>query len=202
MKDLTLYFDTETSGLPNFKVHNSDPSQPWVVQLAAVLCDGENPVMSMNLLCKSEGLPMSKEAQDAHGISVEMADVYGYSPGYVFNLFHSMCTRATKLIAHNLSFDMKLITILAGRLDELSGGQSKQMLDEIKDITTHCTMMTTTNIVCAPYPSGRKGNKWPKLEELYFFLFNENLIGAHDALVDVMATRKCHLALTERGLYK
>ena len=58
-----------------------------------------------------------------------------------------------------------------------------------------CTMKSSTNLCRLP---GRYGNfKWPKLTELYKFLFNEEMEGAHDAMVDVRATRKCYYRLKE-----
>jgi hypothetical protein len=47
---------------------------------------------------------------------------------------------------------------------------------------------------------GKRGPKWPKLEELYIKLFDQPFIGAHDAMGDVQATRACFYKLVELGV--
>jgi len=57
-------------------------------------------------------------------------------------------------------------------------------------------MKNSTNLCKIPRPGG--GLKWPKLQELYFFLFGETFVGAHDAAYDVKATRKCYYEIIKR----
>lgn len=201
-EELELFFDTETSDLINFKSHDSDPKQPWIVQLAAVLGTKDKVHMTMNLIIQSCNLPMSKTAENTHGISVKFADEYGYHPGYAFNLFHSLCTRADKIICHNYAFDMRMVAILAKRMKDVSSDDSIHMLDMIKGVDKQCTMADrkVVDMCMLPFPSGRSGNKWPKLEELHEILFNEKFEGAHDALNDVHATRRCYYELKDRGI--
>ena len=193
-----LFFDTETSGLPNFKASNSDPSQPWVVQLAAVLTNELNhPLQTMSLMIRSEGLPMSPEAEATHGISVSTADTYGIMPAEALGMFINLAKKSTRIIAHNISFDMRLLKIMATRICSEAKDDIYYMDENIPKV---CTMMSTTKLCNLPYPSGKAGCKWPKLEELYYFLFQRQLQGAHDALVDVNATRECYFELVRRGL--
>jgi hypothetical protein len=42
--------------------------------------------------------------------------------------------------------------------------------------------------------------KWPKLEELYTKLFGTTISGAHDAMADIEATKKCYFELIRRGI--
>lgn len=199
----TLFFDTETSDLINFKARDTDPSQPWVVQLAAILSTEERIISSMNMTIQSKGLPMSKGAQETHGISVEFADNYGHEPEDAFNIFVTLCNKADLLVAHNKSFDFRLIAIMAKRINSKPNNLNYEVLpvlDNIKEIPSVCTMMSTTKLCQLPYPSGKAGNKWPKLTELHMFLFGEEFDGAHDALADVMATRRCYYELLRRGV--
>ena len=203
--DLEFFFDTETSGLPNFKAPNTAPDQPWIVQLAGILASKDKVHMSMNLILSSTGLPMHPKAEEVHGISTATADLIGFEPGYAFNLFYSMADRADRFVAHKFKFDMRLISILTHRCADISNGQSRNMYDELKTKPYSCTMAdrAIVNFVKAPFPSGRGGYKWPKLEELYQKLFGVPMstnYAAHDALEDVKATRDCYYELKGRGI--
>lgn len=61
-------------------------------------------------------------------------------------------------------------------------------------------MHSTTRILCLPQPSGRKGNKWPKLTEAYEGLVNPaGFGGAHNALADVNACAEILWKLEDTG---
>lgn len=62
-----------------------------------------------------------------------------------------------------------------------------------------CTMSLTTDLCKIPHPKGWKSYKWPKLIELHQFLFKEGFDGAHDALADIEATKRCFLELHKRA---
>ena len=192
---MDLFFDTETSGLPKFKSPNTDPGQPWIVQLAAVLSTDNKVLMSMNFIIKSDGLPIHPKAEEVHGISVKLADQIGFEPQVAFSTFLQMAEKANKLICHNTAFDMRLLDILATRLDHY-----QDFVNTVRVKPHVCTMIKSTNFCKLPYPSGRRGNKWPKLTELHAILFDEDFEGAHDALNDVYATQRCYYELIRRGI--
>jgi len=151
----------------------------------------------MSLMVRSEGLPMSPEAEATHGISVSTADTYGIMPAEALGMFINLAKKSTRIIAHSLAFDMRLLKIMATRICDEAKDNIYYMDENIPKV---CTMISTTKLCNLPYPSGKKGCKWPKLEELYYFLFGRELQGAHDALVDVNATRECYFELVRRGL--
>ena len=48
-----------------------------------------------------------------------------------------------------------------------------------------CIMLTATDICEIPYPSGRQGNKWPKVQEAWDYFFPKtNYIEKHTAADD------------------
>jgi DNA polymerase III epsilon subunit-like protein len=47
---------------------------------------------------------------------------------------------------------------------------------------------------------GRRGYKWPSLEELHILLFGDTFESAHSALADVRACAKCFFELKRRGV--
>lgn len=202
-----IFFDTETSGLPNYKASNHDPSQPYVLQLAAILTSpsGETLDEFCTLVQPTNSNPIHPKAFEAHGISREQCQADGIPAADAFGKFMDMATQCSLSIAHNHSFDLRLLGIMSAQIDKETSGQSVTDYAMFKEIKSLCTMMSTTNYCALPYPSGRKGNKWPKLEELYFIMHRENMADkykAHDALEDVRCTRDCFFELIERGVIK
>jgi DNA polymerase III epsilon subunit-like protein len=191
---MELFFDTETSDLPKWKLPDEHPSQPWTVQLAAVLSDSERIYGSINLIIESEGRPMSPYAQKVHGISTTMADNLGVTELFAAMAFSNLAINAERFVAHNIDFDKRLLRGLY-----LRGGY-KLDLNSFDSAKKNCTMKQSTQF--CKLPKSRGGYKWPKLTELYQILFEETFEGAHDALVDVMATRRCYYELVNRGVIK
>ena len=68
----------------------------------------------------------------------------------------------------------------------------------------YCTMRASQDLsklapTAAMAASGRLWNKPPKLGEAYQHFFGEDLSGAHDALVDVVACKRIYLELERRA---
>ena len=76
---MDLFFDTETTGFPNKKSPLDDPSQPHLVQLGAVLCDGRVVRAQLDLIV-NPGVPIPEKATAVHGITDEMAAKCGVDP--------------------------------------------------------------------------------------------------------------------------
>ena len=182
---MELFFDTETSDLYKYKLPYNDPTQPWIVQLGFILSTQDQIYQEGNLLIQAAGRAISPGAQKVHGISVETTELAGFPQGTVTALFHHLLLMADKLVCHNISFDANVL--LASVYHDYSNVALEKLLD--KDYQ-YCTMLKGTSICKLP---GRYGNfKWPKLTELYKYLFNEEYTGAHGALADVRATRRCY----------
>jgi DNA polymerase-3 subunit epsilon len=94
------------------------------------------------------------------------------------------------LIAHNMSFDQRVLGAEMIRAKKNLGYVVKKF----------CTMEAATQICKIPRSKYGTDFKFPKLEELYFFLFNEKMDEAHDATWDVTATAKCFFEMKKRGL--
>lgn len=192
------FFDTETSDMIKFKLPNSDPSQPWICQVAAVVMDEtQRPLHQMCFIVHSHGLPMSPEAADVHKISIELCDSVGIQSGAAFGMLLNLFDASRTLVAHNAQFDLRMLKIVAHRIHEDAHTDLEALL---ADRPVICTMQRTTKFCQLPFPSGRNGYKWPKLEELYYKLFGTHMEHAHDALGDVRATAKCFFELKSRGI--
>ncbi len=105
----------------------------------------------------------------------------------VLQEFQTLIDQSEYLVAHNISFDEKIVGAEFLR---------NKMPDSLASRKKICTMQGTTNFckIDGPY-----GYKWPKLSELYLKLFGENFEEAHNAYVDIHTTAKCFWKLKELG---
>lgn len=123
---------------------------------------------------------MSTERCEELGIPIEMA----------LHQFIQERTAADYTIAHNITFDSRVIRTEMIRAKNVVDFASKKI----------CTMNASTNFCALPHASGRGGYKWPKLEELHMKLFGTKFEDAHDASGDVGAMVKCFFELKRKGV--
>ena len=81
---LLFFYDTETTGIPNFKEPSEHPDQPHIVQIAAALVDDETrkTVSSINLIIKPDGWAIPEELTEIHGISTTNRASYSLTIQY------------------------------------------------------------------------------------------------------------------------
>ena len=183
-----LFFDTETTGLPrNYKAPASDTNNwPRMVQIAWRLNDEKGKeIDAQDFIIKPEGYIIPKEASNVHRITTERANAEGVDLEIVLESFSQLINEAKYLVAHNISFDEKIIGAEFYR---------KNVANKFHKIKTICTMHSTTNFCKIP---GNYGYKWPKLQELHYKLFGEKFKEAHNAAADIDATVKCFWKLKE-----
>ncbi|MDD5569305.1 MAG: 3'-5' exonuclease [Candidatus Pacebacteria bacterium] len=186
-----LFFDTETTGLPrnwNAQLEELD-NWPRMVQLAWVLCDQNgNKISEKNRIIKPEGFVIPREAAKLHGITTARARKEGIFLEDALIEFKDTIGQADYLVAHNISFDEKIVGAEFLRKDMANALEPKNKI---------CTMEKSTNF-CAIESS--RGYKWPKLSELYFQLFGLSFEDAHDAAADINATTECFWELKRLGV--
>lgn len=188
---MELFFDVETSGFISKKLSATDDKQAWIMQLAFILSDRDRIYTEFNSLITSDGRSCNSHAQKIHHISTAQCDKGGMSENNILTpLVHGFFT-ADILVAHNYDFDIEFIDQFIWRSNTKWAG--------LKQIRHYCTMKETTELCKIPHPKWSGKLKWPKLTELYEFLFDEEFDGAHDALADVRATRRCFYELQDRG---
>lgn len=190
---MELFFDTETSGMVLWDQRHTDSRQPDLIQLAAILSDKDQIHEEFSVLVNpSWAWTMEQGAQDAHGIQRADIEANGVPTHTAITDFLNLAKKADLIICHNTSFDRKIMNIAFHRC---------QLNDQEIDVDGalfeyYCTMLNSTKLCKLPSPKGR-GYKWPKLIELHQHLFNESFDGAHDALNDVRATRRCYYEMTK-----
>lgn len=186
-----VFFDTETTGLPkSWKAPVSDVDNwPRLVQLAWLTFDEMgNQINAGDLIVRPEGFIIPSDSSRIHGISTERALAEGLPLGEVLQKFQSAINEAEFLVAHNMSFDEKIVGAEFLRLG------ATNILEGVPKI---CTMQSSVNF-CAI--DGPYGYKWPKLTELHQKLFGVGFPEAHNAAVDISATAKCFWEMKRLGV--
>lgn len=193
---MILFFDTETTGLPDWKSPSDAPNQPHLVQLAMILTDDDLTERAcVNLIIRPEGWDIPADVAAIHGITTDIASRCGVQEKIAVGLFDRMVPRNGLLVAHNISFDQRII-----RIARLRSGWTKPELQEEEKKPTFCTMAAATPLVNLPptdrmIAAGFSKPKPPKLAECIKHFYGEELAGAHDALVDVRACMRVYAAL-------
>lgn len=187
-------FDCETTGLPARRHAPIEDVDNWprLVQLAWATYDAWGKLEKAEThIIRPDGFRIPEDSTRIHGISHDRAMAEGRPVRATLEGFiQELAAPFDAVIAHNLDFDSKIVgaelvrTALPRRMFDWPG---------------LCTMITTTDLLKLPGPYGFK---WPKLEELYAYLFGgASYEGAHDAARDVEATARCFFELRRRGHY-
>ena len=185
-----LLFDTETTGLPiNWKAPVTDLNNwPRLVQLAWLFYDKNgNQLSAKSYIIKPEGFTIPHNVTKIHGISTEKALLEGLNLNIVLTEFKTFIDQSDFIVAHNLSFDEKIVGAELLRCNMTNILLSKKRI---------CTMEKTTNFCAIPGPYGYK---WPKLSELHYKLFQSDYEEKHNAAADIMASARCFWELKRLG---
>lgn len=188
---MILFFDTETTGFFDDRLPIDHAQQPYIVQLAAQLCEDTGEVVSSMNFILDNGVPIPERAAAVHGITTERAAKHGLAPKLVMECFGYLYHQADTLVAHNIKFDKGVVETAGSRMSGRPWTVKKQLF---------CTMEAASPIVNLPptermIAAGFNKPKPPKLEECIQHFFGEALDGAHDAMIDVAACRRVFLHL-------
>jgi DNA polymerase III subunit epsilon len=186
---MILFFDTETTGIPDPKLPAEDPSQPRVVQIAAIMDypDGTE-AQRLDVILYCDDVP--EEASNVHGITTEISRKIGLNEGTGIDLFIDMLEVSELVVAHNAPFDIGILTGSARRIT------CNPTFDPFAGKPVFDTMRAGKIILKLPDRQG--GLRNPSLTVLHKGLFGCDFEGAHRAITDVLATRKCFYELRPR----
>lgn len=187
---MLLFFDTETTGFMRNKPADH-PDQPRLTQLAAQLVKPDNTTVMEFSMIVNAGVPIPKQASDVHGITNDIAEEFGITESTAVDFFMKLYGHAKTVVAHNIDFDIR---VMEAALARRTGCITPIMKPK------YCTMKKATNVVKVPptpkmIAAGRNHFKSPNLTECIKHFFDEDLDGAHDAMIDVQACRRVFFEL-------
>lgn len=185
-----LFFDTETTGLPDYNKPLDDPEQPHIVQLACILTDGNGREMqSFKAPIIPEGFTIDETsvAFKVNKLTTDDLQRYGIRMPQALAMFRQFESKAILKVAHNYRFDGFLLKVAHTRAGILP-------LDPAID--KFCTMKIAQDL--------KAENKIPsaKLVDFYKHVTGEELDNAHDALADVRACKEVFFWIKRNGLYR
>ena len=188
-----LVFDTETTGLPErtggkYPLINDVNKWPYIIQLSYILYDLNLKKMldcQDHIIKLPSNVIISEESTNIHGINRSLCNRKGISINYALEDFNNALNKADCIVAHNMSFDKRLIQVETFR----AGNK-----DNFNQKSEYCTMKNNINF-CAIERIGRNGDKYfkyPTLSELYKKMFHIIPKGTHDSMVDVLLCLRCY----------
>jgi len=189
-----LIFDTETTGFTKYCDDNGKDlkNHNRITQLAFILCNNKGDELhKFESLVKPNGwfIP-NEDFFKENNMSTDRCEKYGIPIFDALRELQEALKRCDYKVAHNISFDNRMITA-----EMIKSKITKELFQFKKGL---CTMRSSRDFVLAKDKMNR--TKAPNLQELYKYLFNDTFDGAHDALEDVRATKKCFLECLDRNI--
>lgn len=187
-----VVFDTETSGLFDFKRPAEAPGQPRLASAAFLFLTPSFEIeREYHVFIRPEGWSMPAAASKVNGITDQMLRTHGVPLSNVLKAWNNLLDQGVVFVAHNADFDLK---VMRGEL------RRARKPDRFDETYSFCTMKSSTDI--CKILNGRGRFKWPKLMEAYEFFFNEQFKNPHEALADARACAAVFRRLNELGHYR
>lgn len=190
--NLGVFFDTETTGIPNWQVPSNYPEQPHMTQLAAKVIDipSREVIHSMNVIIKPVDWTIPDECAELNGITTEYAMDVGITERLALEMFIEIAQRDgmnefIKRFAFNTTFDNRIIRIALKRY-------MKSLAEPWKEGPYECQMIGAKKHLGV--------SKNPKLEVAYMEICGKELEGAHNAENDVDATIELFYAMRDEAM--
>ena len=182
---MNIYFDTETSGLPKRSIYGYKHLEAYetcrLVSIAWIVTLQGKVVHEAHYIIQPEGFIIGSRSQAIHGISQEKALEEGVTFNHAMHEFRQLLKETSALIAHNIDFDTNVLK------SEFHRRGMDYMIDLMEKPQQVCTMKKGQKIM------GLK--VYPKLCNLYKFLYNEEMKNAHDAMSDTYHCFLCYKKL-------
>ena len=199
-----MVFDTETNGLipKNVTYHNSN-SFPYILQLSYIIYTYD----TNKILCIEDDIvkiPINvnipEEVTNINKITKSITEEKGIPIRDILEKFIFNLSRISVLVAHNYNFDKNMLLAELKRNNMLTNNIQKLFLKG------YCTMQNSIQLCKIPKGYHNYNNssfKFPKLIELYYYLFIKNNNNPmyldqrklHNSLCDVIVTLRCYFKM-------
>lgn len=186
----SIILDTETNGIGTFR-----PAKQRIVQWSWITENGEE----RNYFIKGAS---EISSQVPHDITVDFLESSGIEFDDALKQFLEDMKNSDRIVAHNALFDVGCI-----RNEMKLRNYPEELRDYLFNYPVYCTMKHATDYCKIQtvrkdgVPS--KSYKWPRLEELYYKMYNTAPEGTlHDSLWDCRILRKCFQKGIEEKVFR
>ena len=193
MAEKIMVLDTETTGVPNFKLPSDAPGQPHICEFAAVLYEDMGypyALREINTLIKPDGWTIPGEATEIHGITTEDCEQRGMPSKPILERTIRMMGDADVIAGYNLAFDLKMFRGACRRADldyDYDEMQAKKY-----DVMQKCTPLCKLPPSAKMRAAGFKSYKTPTLGEAASMLLQKPIEDVHRAFADVSMTAQLY----------
>lgn len=187
-----LYLDLETDGIGSFR-----PPTQKIVQLGYIVSNKRVSIFNNEIVAVNPQVP--------HPYNSTFLSQNGVPFEEMMSTFLSDLKNCEYVVAHNANFDLGCLKYELTRrrkkgLTDETGGNTvfDQVFEELMNKTIVDTMILSTPICKLKGRFG--GYKWPTLEELHVYCFDEKPDETlHDALNDCLVTKRSLEYLVQSG---
>jgi DNA polymerase-3 subunit alpha len=203
-QNLILCFDTETTGL--FRPKKTDTvgagQDPFILQISWCIYDRcERAIIKMvdTYIHVEDTVPITAEITAINGATREKCDG-GILITDALKMFYNDFIQCGFIVAHNLEYDKQMLLLEWGRHKEELAAFPIDLLFSVGWLTANniklkCTQRIGTPL-CKLVVPNRGGYKFPKLVELYEFLFREIPENLHNSMIDILVCLRCFLKMS------
>lgn len=215
-----LVFDVETTGLLprlcakrklNSENTENPPEEnlddlPYITQLSFILYD-----IIQNKIIKSYDsyiriephIKVPEKVTEITGITSELLNEKGKDIVVGLTELYAAYCQCDVVVAHNFEFDSRMVQLELKRNYEKIRADIRPhicwmfnpMYCKVTYVMLHCTMKSNTALCNIKHKTayGKEFTKFPKLSELYEFLFHSVPENLHNSMIDVLACLRCYL---------
>jgi DNA polymerase III epsilon subunit-like protein len=193
-KMTTLFFDTETSGLPidrRVPALQNEINWPQLVSLSWSVWVSEDCVKRVTYVIRPRGWVISDKSITVHGITQEFAEKNGSDLGEVLMEFRADIMRSDLIVAHNMEFDKNVV------FHAFAWHLKKDPRRFWPEAAEFCSQTTAKGELKLPWAYAKANDpyKMPGLDEVYTATFNEPAPpAAHSSARDVEVLEKIYWA--------
>ncbi len=187
-----LVIDTETSGLPDYKLPADDPSQPRLASFSAIETDDTlEPLTVYDRLIQPDGWEISAEITAINGLTTDRCQAEGVPVSLVLAYYAEKINAGYVVVAYNAQFDCKI----------LRGEMRRAGQDDLFELTRNiCAMRSCDGLKIEK--AGEKKGGFPKLSDAYRHFYNEEMPEHHTAPGDAAACLAIFQKLMKYGFAK
>lgn len=203
-----LIFDVETTGLLPKVIPEDLTDMPYIIQLSFAIYDLSNRriIRTYDAYVKPPiHVTISEKITEITGITQQHVNKHGQNICDVLFQLYEAYTTVDMVVAHNLEFDSRMVTLEARRNLSVLPNEIKPFITwmfqpnycRMSCMELFCTMQTSIEICSIKKTNmrGKQYNKFPKLVELYQQLFEKTPENLHNSMVDVLVCLRCFLKL-------